>query len=110
MALTVAPLTTTVMSSVPTHQAGVASGINNAVSRVAGLLGVAVMAILIFLAFDQALTERLGRLDLPAGIQQALMNSALIWRRLKFPLRQILSFGLLLSKRSKRLMSPVSGG
>ena len=72
MALTVAPLTTTVMNSVATHQAGVASGINNAVSRVAGLLGVAVMAILIFLVFDQALTERLDRLDLPAGIQQAM--------------------------------------
>jgi hypothetical protein len=60
------------MNSVATHQAGVASGINNAVSRVAGLLGVAVMAILIFLVFDQVLTERLGRLDLPAGIQQAM--------------------------------------
>ena len=72
MALSVAPLTTTVMNSVATHQAGVASGINNAVSRVAGLLGVAVMAILIFWVFDQVLTERLGRLDLPAGIQQAM--------------------------------------
>jgi predicted MFS family arabinose efflux permease len=72
MALVVAPLTTTVMNSVATHQAGVASGINNAVSRVAGLLGVAVLSILIFSIFDQALTARLGRLDLPAEIQQAM--------------------------------------
>lgn len=72
MALTVAPLTTTVMNSVPVHQAGVASGINNAVSRVAGLLGVAVMGILISQVFNPALTARLDRLDLPPEIYQAM--------------------------------------
>jgi EmrB/QacA subfamily drug resistance transporter len=72
MTLTVAPLTTTVMNSVSTHQAGIASGINNAVSRVAGLLGIAVLAILLAWLFNQALAERLSRLDLPAGIQQVM--------------------------------------
>jgi hypothetical protein len=60
------------MNSVSTHQAGVASGINNALSRVAGLLGVAMLAILISLVFDQALAERLDRLDLSAEIRQAM--------------------------------------
>lgn len=68
MATSVAPLTTTVMNSVSEEHAGTASGINNAVSRLAGLLSIAVLGIIMVGGFNRHLSFRLTALNLEPGI------------------------------------------
>jgi EmrB/QacA subfamily drug resistance transporter len=69
MTITVAPLTTTVMGAVETHRSGVASGINNTVARVAGLLTIAVFGVLLTNRFDAEVKLRLDRLALPTAVR-----------------------------------------
>ncbi len=72
MAITVAPLTTTVMGAVEGRHSGLASGINNAVSRTAGLLAIAVLGIFVLNSFNAGLDSRLAKLELPATARQEL--------------------------------------
>ncbi len=64
MSLVIAPLTTTALNSVEGRHSGLASGVNNAVSRTAGLLAIPVLGILVFVAFSQGLDSRLEVLNL----------------------------------------------
>ncbi|HET7479232.1 MAG TPA: hypothetical protein VFJ72_06920, partial [Rubrobacteraceae bacterium] len=72
MALVIAPLTTTAMNSVTGRHSGLASGVNNAVSRTAGLLAIPVLGILVFLVFSAGLDSRVAALDLPPQAKQQL--------------------------------------
>jgi EmrB/QacA subfamily drug resistance transporter len=72
MAISVAPLTTTVMGAVKVRQAGLASGINNAVARTAGLLSIAALSTVVLHAFNHDLDTRLARLRIPAAVQDRL--------------------------------------
>jgi len=72
MAISVAPLTTTVMGSVDSDQAGVASGINNAVSRGAGLMAIAVFGVVMIYSFGESLSRRLDELSVPDEVRVEL--------------------------------------
>ncbi|HHX43088.1 MAG TPA: DHA2 family efflux MFS transporter permease subunit [Chloroflexi bacterium] len=73
MAITVAPLTTTVMSAAPSERSGTASGINNAVSRIAGLLAVAILGVVAVSAYSGALSSALANSPLPAEYGEILL-------------------------------------
>jgi EmrB/QacA subfamily drug resistance transporter len=72
MALVIAPLTTTALSSVSGSHAGLASGVNNAVSRTASLLSIPVLGIFVFMTFSAQLDAQTAELDLPQGARQQL--------------------------------------
>jgi MFS family permease len=68
MAVTVAPLTTVVMDAVQEGRIGAASGINNTVARVAGVLAIAVFGVVMVKAFGLHLNNSLAHLPLPSQV------------------------------------------
>jgi len=67
LATTVAPLTATVLSDADEQHAGIASGVNNAIARAGGLLGVAALGAVIAAQFSGALRDRIDTASLSAS-------------------------------------------
>lgn len=76
MTFVVAPLSNAVMSSVPSHSAGTASGVNNAASRTAGVLAIAIIGGVVLLQFRGTLDARLGAVPLSDASRAALLAQA----------------------------------
>jgi hypothetical protein len=76
MAASVAPLTTTVMGAVEERHAGIASGVNNAVARVAALLAIAVVGAVVSAQFGGAVERRLGERAAGGGATRAYVDEA----------------------------------
>lgn len=87
MAVTVAPLTTVVMSSVDQDHAGTASGINNAVARVAGVLAIAVFGIVMVTAFGLTLKHELANLVLSSDTLHEIQSKVTKLAGLDLPSR-----------------------
>jgi EmrB/QacA subfamily drug resistance transporter len=76
MAVSVAPLTTVVMGSVSQDHSGAASGINNAVARLAGVLAVAVFGVVMVHAFSSHLNRELATIAVPPDALDAIHANA----------------------------------
>jgi len=69
---TVAPLTATVLADADEHNAGIASGVNNAIARIAGLLAVAAVGAVVAAQFSASLDKPLARVALPPAGRAAV--------------------------------------
>jgi EmrB/QacA subfamily drug resistance transporter len=75
MVISVAPLTTVVISAVPDHETGVAAGINNAVASVASLLAVAILGAMALGLYDHALDASIRTRPVSAEVRQAVAGA-----------------------------------
>jgi EmrB/QacA subfamily drug resistance transporter len=75
LSATVAPLTATVLGGADVHHSGVASGVNNAVARVAGLLAIAVVGAVCAAQFARSVDQRLPASSLSAPAEKAVASA-----------------------------------
>jgi EmrB/QacA subfamily drug resistance transporter len=75
MTITVAPLTTAVMSAVGGDYAGTASGVNNAVARVAGVLAIATLSLVFIAMYDAVLHDSVRALGVPGSLPAELLDA-----------------------------------
>ncbi|MFZ0910381.1 MAG: MFS transporter [Candidatus Acidiferrales bacterium] len=74
LAVSVAPLTTAIMGAADQANVGAASGINNAVSRISGLIAIAVLGIVVTSVFNNGLNRRLGHIHAEESVKSDILN------------------------------------
>jgi EmrB/QacA subfamily drug resistance transporter len=72
---TVAPLTATVLADADESNAGIASGVNNAIARVAGLLAVAALGAVVAMSFSSSIDRSLAGRPLSPAARQAVVEA-----------------------------------
>jgi predicted MFS family arabinose efflux permease len=85
MSIAVAPLTTTVMGAVEERHAGTASGINNAVSRTAGLIAVAAFGVVLVSSFEQNFLREVNPMQISGDVKNQLLTQASQLAEIKIP-------------------------
>jgi MFS family permease len=85
MSFTVAPLTTTVMGSAEAQLSGIASGINNAVTRIAAVFANAIFGVLAIMFFSGALADQIESIKLSKSQQQTVMAQSINLGNAKVP-------------------------
>jgi hypothetical protein len=85
MSIAVPPLTTTVMTAVEERHAGVASGINNAVSRTASLIAVAVFGVVMLATFSRNLERQLSAAAITPAVSSEILSQTSDLVTLKIP-------------------------
>jgi hypothetical protein len=91
MAVSVAPLTTAVMNSVPQNRAGIASGVNNAVARTAGLVAIAIFGIVMLDIFRNDLDRQLKAARIAPTVSRSLQAQAIKLAAIETPDHQDLA-------------------
>jgi EmrB/QacA subfamily drug resistance transporter len=75
LSITVAPLTATVLADADEHNAGIASGVNNAIARVASLIAIAAVGALVASSFANSLRDELGGQARSPAVRQAIAEA-----------------------------------
>ena len=76
MGIVVAPLTATVMACVPKENSGIASGVNNTMARIAGLLAIAILGAIVIITFRTTLNKNVNGFNISENAKKELIADA----------------------------------
>ena len=72
MAISIAPMTTALMNSVPESYSGLASGVNNTLGRIGGLMAITVFGLVALITFNMYLDSKIESINVPSEIKEII--------------------------------------